>query len=417
MNESFLHFIWKYRLLQGPLTTTEGETLTVIHPGWHNHDAGPDFSTAKIKIGDTLWAGNVEIHVKASDWQKHQHQQDPAYKNIILHVVYENDQPVKGSFATIVVKNAIDKSLHARYIDLIQNKNWVPCEHQASTINYFIWESWKQRLVIEKLENKQQDIQLLLDKTTMDWETAFYISMARSFGFRVNGGAFELLAKSLPLKILARHKNKLLQTEALLFGQAGFLNKSFTDAYPLTLQKEYQHLRDKYQLKPIDENLWRFLRLRPPNFPHIRLSQFAHLIYRSSKLFSYLLDTTNIRDIENMLTVKASKYWNTHYRFEKISHHQEKLLGTSSINLLMINTVIPFLFSYGNYHKNQGLKERAINFLESLPSENNHIITKWKKIGIDSQNASDSQALLFLYKNYCIAKKCLHCPIGKHILA
>lgn len=417
MEEAFLHFLWKYRLLHGALTTTEDEEIIIENPGWHNHDAGPDFLTAKIRIGGTLWAGNVEIHTRASDWLRHNHSKDKNYSNIILHVIYENDKRLNLNTPTLVIKDHIDTGMYDKYLQLINNKNWVPCAKLASGVDHFIWQQWKNRLMVERLEKKYNEIKTLLIKYQNSWEEVFYVQMARNFGLNVNSGPFELLAKSLPLKILARHKGSLLQTEALLLGQAGLLQDTFSDAYPKTLQNEYKHLSHKYRLQPIDANLWRFLRLRPANFPHIRIAQFAQLIHKSTSLFSYVREAAALNDIRNLFIIKASDYWKTHYRFDRTTRSKDKFLGSTAINLIMINTVVPFLFAYGKEKGNEPLRERALHFLTEIPAESNHIITKWKNTGITAESAFQTQALIYLKKQYCTPKKCLHCPVGKKILS
>ena len=417
MNESYLHYLWKYRLFENELTSDEDEAITIENPGHHNLDAGPDFFEARIRIGPTLWVGNVEIHVKSSDWHKHNHDKDPAYQNIILHVVYENDKDIGINAPTLEIKNNVNKRLYERYLDLVNNKNWIPCESLGSRVDYFIWESWKERLAIEKLEHKAGEIKALLTKHKNNWEECFYISIARNFGFKINNAPFELLAKSLPLKYLAKHKNNLLQVEALLYGQAGLLSgKEFEDAYPRTLQKEYKHLQAKFSLRPIDQKLWRFLRLRPANFPHIRLAQFAQLIHKSTSLFSFVLEAQEIQDIKNLLIVKASNYWENHYTFDKVSPAKAKFLGNSAIDLVIINTIIPYIFVYGMVKEQQSFKERALDFLSELPPESNSIIKKYSRMGLEIRNAFHSQALIYLKKNYCTPKKCLHCPVGKQIV-
>ncbi len=363
MEEAFLHFLWKYRLLSGTLKTTEGEEILIENPGLHNHDSGPDFLTAKIRIGGTLWAGNVEIHTLASDWIKHKHQHDKNYANIILHVIYDNDKNLNLNSPALEIKNHINPDMYEKYLELINNKNWVPCAKLASGVDHFIWQQWKNRLLVERLEKKFNEIKTLLIKYQNSWEEVFYVQIARNFGLKVNSGPFELLAKSLPLKTLARHKQSLLQTEALLFGQAGLLEESFSDAYPKTLQKEYKHLRHKYHLQPVDANLWRFLRLRPANFPHIRIAQFAQLIHKSTSLFSYVIESAALGDIRNLFIIKASDYWKTHYRFDKTTQPKDKFLGNTAINLIMINTVAPFLFAYGKEKGNETLRERALHYL------------------------------------------------------
>jgi len=419
MHESFLHYIWKYRLLKNRLTTIDHQELKVIDTGTHNNDGGPDFLTSQVKIGNTLWAGNVEIHVNASDWIKHQHHKDKAYSNVILHVVYNNDKPLpapNNNIPTLEIRNNISIELYNTYINLINNKQWVPCTGLANSVDSFIWNSWKERLMIERLEHKSQDISQLLQYHNNNWETSFYISLAKNFGLKVNAVPFELLAKSLPLKYLAKHKDSLLQIEALLFGQAGLLNNNFEDAYPKVLALEYKHLRNKFSLSPIDPSLWKFLRLRPANFPTIRISQFAKLIYTSHKLFSYILENPTAKQLHKLFHVKATEYWDTHYSFKSESEFKNKYLGSSTINLILINTIAPYIFYYGIAKNNYVYKEQAIDLLQTLPAENNNIIRHWHAIGITSTNAFQSQALIELKKNYCTPKKCLSCPIGKQII-
>ncbi|MEA3505591.1 MAG: DUF2851 family protein [Bacteroidota bacterium] len=419
MHESFLHYIWKYRLLKNDLITTDNQEVKIIATGNHNSDSGPDFLTSKVKIGNTLWAGNVEIHINTSDWVKHKHHKDKSYSNIILHVVYNNDKELpspNNNIPTIEIKRNISLDLYNIYIDLINNKQWIPCATLAGEIDYFIWEKWKERLTIERLERKSEEIATLLNYHNNSWETAFYISLAKNFGLKVNSVPFELLAKSLPLKYLAKHKNSLLQIEALLFGQAGFLNNDFEDGYPKALKMEYQHLKNKFSLTPINTELWKFLRLRPANFPTLRISQFARLIHTSQQLFSYILEFSTANELRSMFLVKASEYWNNHYTFDKASEKKEKYLGDNAIDLIIINTVAPYIFHYGQVKDNAFYKEKVPELLNSIPAENNNIIRKWNKIGIKTNSAFQSQALIELKKNYCTPKKCLSCPIGKQII-
>lgn len=417
MEETFLHFLWKYRLFSGALKSAAGEHIFIEHPGTHNQNAGPDFLTAKVRIEGTLWAGNVEIHVKASDWKKHHHDKDKNYQNIILHVVYNDDEDIGLNAPTLNINQNIDIGMYDRYKNLVNNKNWVPCEMLACHVDHFIWQQWKNRLTIEKLEKKYHNIDVLLQKYRNSWEETFYVTLARNFGLNVNSAPFELLAKSLPLNVLSRHKNNLLQIEALLYGQAGFLDQPLKDAYPKTLKSEYEHLKNKWKLQPVDVNLWRFLRLRPANFPHIRISQFAQLIYKSTSLFTYIREATQLGDISNLLIVKSSPYWNDHYRFDKKTQSSPKFLGQTAIHLILINTVIPFLFAYAKKTGLEKMKDRSLEFLAEIPSEKNHIIKHWDAMGIESPSAFHSQALIYLKKNYCVPKKCLRCPVGKKILS
>ncbi len=416
MNEDFLHFLWKYQLFTKELQTVKGEKITVIHTGWHNQNAGPDFTTAKVKIGNTIWAGNVEIHIKTSDWLKHGHQYDKAYQNIILHVVYEHDETLDDKFPTMVIADFVDKKLVEKYNELITYKRKILCESFLHEVDSFTWTTWKNTLIVERMEEKYQHIKLLLDKHVNNWEEVFYILMAKNFGFKVNSIPFEMLAKSLPLKYVAKIKNNILDVEALLFGQAGLLNNDFSDEYPNNLKKRYQHLKNMWNLSPIDEQLWRFLRLRPPNFPHIRLAQFAQLIHRSKSLFSHTREAQNIEEITHLLYCEASTYWETHYIFDKSSVKKSKILGEHSAHLIMINTIAPILFAYGTYHQNEDMKEKAIDLFYKIPHEKNQIINRWKKLSIQVENAADSQALIHLNNEYCVRKNCLKCAIGTKIL-
>jgi len=420
MTEDLLHYIWKYQRFNTDLKTVEGSSFEVISPGTHNFNSGPDFLNAKIKINDTIWAGNVEIHIKSSDWFKHKHNMDMAYNTVIMHVVWENDDQVcdkKGNIiSTLVLKNNIDSSLIERYKYFIENKSWIPCEKLLHTVNPFIIFSWLESLSIERLQDKTDAIFKKLLLSTNNWEKVFYEMLARNFGFNLNSDTFELLAKSLDIKYLAKHKNNLLQIEALFFGQAGLLNDDFMDEYPNTLKKEYLFLQNKFILKPIESHLWKFLRIRPGNFPTIRIAQFSSLIHKSSGLFSKIIEARSLREIQKFFMVDCSEYWETHYIFDVESKRKNKNLGSSSINLLLINTIIPFIFAFGSFKKEQRYKDKAIDFLDAINAEQNHIIRHFLKSGIVPENALQSQALIQLYHNYCLKKKCLNCSIGDALL-
>lgn len=420
MTEDFLHYIWKYRQFEfSNLQTTAGEKLVIIHPGEHNHDAGPDFQNAKIKIGKTTWAGSVEIHIKSSDWIRHMHQNDAAYSNVILHVVYEYDIPVvmnNISIPTLEIKKLIRPKTLQGYMALLKGEVDIPCRNSISGVNRIIIRSWLDNLLVERLMQKSAFIEQQLQKTTFDWEESFYRVLARNFGMKVNGEAFEQLAASLPQIILAKHKSSLKQTEALLFGQAGLLQRKFKDEYPTELSKEYNFLRSKYNLSHLLPQVWKFSRLRPPNFPTIRIAQFAALVFNSQHLFSKILEADKLQDAEKYFQISPSKYWNNHWTFDKISNSTAKNLGQSSIHLLLINTIIPFIFYYGKYKGVDTFSERAILWLEQLPAESNTILNDWKKLNIIPENAAQSQALITLKNDYCRNKKCLDCAIGIQIL-
>lgn len=422
MTEDFLHFIWKTKMFNTALITEENEEIKLIKQGHHNKDGGPDFTNARIKIGTTIWAGNIEIHIHSSDWYRHSHDGDPKYDNIILHVVYENDRPVQRRngepIPCLKLKDSFDLGLYAYYLDIIGSDRWVACQNMIAGMPEIIVNKMLEGMIIGKFSEKSIFIKNALKKNRNNWEQTFYEQLARNFGFKINAEAFEMLAKSLPMKCLAKHKNNLFQLEALCFGQAGFLKREYTGEYPKSLQQEYNHLRQKFSLIPIDEKLWQFLRLRPTNFPGIRISQFAALIGNSSHLFTKIIRAKTIKELRGYFEVAASEYWDSHYRFEKKARGRPfpKKIGRNSINLLLINTVIPFIFIYGDARANNKLKEKAIDYLSKLPAEDNSILNNWRKTGISIRSALDSQALLQLKKKYCDRKKCLECQIGNYLL-
>ncbi|MFZ4401252.1 MAG: DUF2851 family protein [Bacteroidales bacterium] len=421
MTEEFLHYLWRYKLLNGELKLSDDEKLEILNSGMQNTDAGPDFFNAKIRIGETLWAGNVEIHIKASDWYLHQHQNDKSYDSIILHVVYQNDIEVKrqngNKIPTLIAKDYFDQNLFLSYQEFISNKNWIACENSISNATAFIINSWLERLLIERIERKTLEIKSKLITNNNNWEVTFYQLLAKNFGSNLNSFPFELLANSIPIHLLSKHKNSLFQLEALLFGQSGLLNDEFIDRYPLELYNEYTFLRKKYNLQPIAGHLWKLLRLRPASFPAIRISQFADLIYHSQHLFSKIVETENLAEIYNIFQINASEYFNTHYTFDaKIHKAKSKLIGKNTIDLLIINTVVPFLFLYASEKDEKKYQDKALKFLEQIKSEENSIIKKWINIGITVDNAFKSQALLELKNNYCNSKKCLQCSIGNSLL-
>ena len=419
--EEFLQYIWENRLFYtDDLTTTSGEPVEVIKPGQRNSDSGPDFFNAKIKIGETVWAGNVEIHKKSSDWQKHNHQNDLAYDSVILHVVETDDLPVKRTnnklIPTVLLK--YPEQLQINYQSLLDAQTWIACQNQFHKVDPVVLQLGFNRLMIERLEDKTGEIIKRLEQNNNDWNETFYQVLAKMFGFKVNAVPFELLAKSLPLKTLAKHKNSLLQLEALLFGNSGLLNNQLLgDSYFLELRNEYSFLYKKYKLKGVESHLWKFMRLRPGNFPTIRISQLAALIYRSHGLFSKIIEIDKINELKKLFEVTASEYWNSHYNFNKLSkRNSEKALGETSVNTLIINVVIPFLFVYGEKQNRENLKNRALEFLEQLPPERNSVITNWEKLGIEVRSAFETQSLLQLKNIYCKKKKCLNCQIGVKIV-
>jgi len=419
MNEQFLQYIWKYRLLNPELHTLGGERLTVLHPGLQNTDGGPDFFNARIRINETVWAGNVELHSRSSDWIRHRHQFDPAYDNVILHVVYENDQEIRQKYKavmpTLVLKNNFPSAIEDRYTVSMRNHLWIPCFHLINGNTYNIIKLWAPSLVTERLHEKSGFIFRLLDEYA-DWDEVLYILLAAGFGFRINALPFELLARSVPLKIIRRNADSLFRLEALLYGQSGLIGRNPRDKYRRSLQKEYLHLQRKYGLKPLKPSLWKWLRLHPGNFPDIRISQLAQCMFNCKAEPRYLLDITDIKRLEDFFMLKASQYWDTHYRFGKSSGRKEKRTGVSSARLLLINSLAPFLFAFGSARDISPFSMRAIELLESLEGEENHDTRMWSTLGVRAANAMESQALIQLKRNYCDHKRCLECRAGLKLL-
>ena len=421
MSEDFLHYVWKFKRFQNlNLFTTEGLPLHILQTGIHNLDAGPDFSGAKIKIEDTVWAGNVEIHIFSSDWEKHKHQEDPAYDNVILHVVFEHEKDIIRKDGSLIpcleLKELIDENVYQQFLHLMHSNNWIPCQQQLPLVDDFVKRNMIERVLVERLEQKTEYIKASLQLNKNSWEETFYHLLSRHFGMKVNALPFELLAKSLSSTILAKHKNNNLQLEALLFGQAGMLANLFNDPFPKKLQKEYDFLRKKHSLTPIPGHLWKFLRLRPANFPTIRIAELAALITKSSHLFSKILEAGNIQELDELFKVEVSDYWANHYVFDKPSKPKSKSFGKSARENLIINVVAPLLFLYGQIKQSEKHREQAFEILLQIGPENNSIIRNWAACGIKAANAFESQALLHLYKNYCIQKQCLRCNIGNNIL-
>lgn len=419
MEEKILYFVWKYKLYETKqLIDSEGGQLEIIKKGMQNNNAGPDFVDAQIKMGGTIWAGNIEMHINASDWNKHKHNKDKAYNNVILHVVVNNDKEVfneKGN-KVLALKINISQSILNKYYFLIRNEETPACRKELGNINTFKLNLWFNNILFERLNGKTELIAEKLKAGKNNWEEVFYQILARNFGFSLNAEPFERLAHSLPLKYLAKHHDNLLQIEALLFGQAGFLQAELRDNYYTVLKREYTHLQKKFKLKPIEKYNWKFLRSRPSNFATVRIAQFAMLIYQSKALFSKIINANSVSEIKKMFRIKPSGYWLNHYTFEKKSVIKEKQLGSGSIDNLIINTIVPFTFLYGEFKANQLLKDKAVRMLENLKPERNHITRIWDNAGIKIENAFLSQAVIQQTKNYCQKQRCLDCGVGSELL-
>lgn len=423
MHESFLYYVWQLQYFnKNALKTTDGERLEIFNPGTLNTNSGPDFLNSKIRIGNIDWAGNVEIHTKASDWHQHQHNTDPAYDNVILHVVWKNDKPVKRADQTILpvleLNSLVDEGLIEGYKKLVNSPSSIPCEKSIHQVEEIIRLSMLDKALMQRLESKVGQVLLLLKQHQNDWEAITYQLIGRNFGFKVNSEPFFQLVQAVPRKLLLKHADSLIQIEALLFGQAGCLEYSVKDDHLQLLQREYAVLLKKYSLEGTQINVaaWRFLRLRPANFPTLRIAQFAALFNQRKNLFSQILEITTRQQFINLFDVRTSEYWNHHYRFARKTTQSLSGMGDDSIVNLIINTVVPLLVAYGRYQDEQQYIDRAVSLLQEIPAENNKIVRAWKEIGISARSAFDSQALLELNNNFCMKRKCLVCNIGNSLL-
>jgi len=421
MKEDFLHHLWKYKLFSSlKLQTTQNEAIVIVSSGQHNQNTGPDFFNAQLKINNQLWAGNVEIHVKSSDWYVHGHEKDVNYESVILHIVYEHDVDVfrkdNSVIPTLELKNYIDKDVLNNYKQLFSsNQKWINCEYDISSIDKFKLSNWLERLYIERLEQKSELIEQLLIDSNNDWEAVLFKLLAKNFGLKVNGDAFFSLAGQLDFSILRKEQHKLFSLEALLFGQANLLTETIEDSHYLQLQKEYEYLKSKYSLSSTLSIPFQFFRLRPNNFPTIRLAQLASLFHQQQNLFSKVIAITDVEEYYKLFNISMPLFWKERYSFTTKSKKSEKKLTKSFIDLLLINTIIPLKFMY---LKSIGkLNETEIlQLIKQLKSEKNTIIDKFYKLNISSGNALESQALLQLKNSYCNAQKCLHCAIGNTLL-
>lgn len=422
MREELFQFIWQYRLYSatGNLFTTDGQLIQVAHPGYPNKNAGPDFLEARIRMGATLWAGHVELHLKSSDWKRHHHEEDPLYNKLILHVVFQHDETIAtadGSvFPTLELGPHLNQELLLRYENLLNQTRFVPCAAHLEDITELQWVNLKSRMLSERLEQKIQEIRLTRYRVKGNWQELFYLELASGFGLHVNKDIFRQLAASIPLNILSRCKQSLFRIEALLFGQAGMLDSEFHERYPRLLQQEYAFLRIKYNLKSIPQEHWKFLRMRPANFPTVRIAQFAALIHQSSQLAGKILEAETLHQLESLFTIELSPYWLTHYTFQEASSEKNKAPGKAFIRLLILNVLIPYVYVYGKDNAREIYCTKAMHWLHHLPAESNHILSDWKKLGAPIEHAADSQALLHLKTTYCDHKACLHCSIGYQVM-
>ena len=409
MKEQFLQYVWFSRLFSAEQQTTDFQRVEIIDVGQKNTNAGPDVFNAKIKIGDTIWAGNVEFHADADDWQQHRHHNDKAYDSVILHVVLKTGKNAVRSNGTLVPQMVLKYPKKAEKMFEKIDLPFIECASEFSETAKNNLEKSLEMLVNERLEQKSAAIETLLAQTQNDWEEAFYITTARSFGFGTNAAPFEQTARNLPQKIIAKHKDNILQIEAMLFGVAGFLENEQQDDYFKSLLTEYQYFKHKFELKNIDKSMWKFLRLRPTNFPTIRIAQFAVLIHNSSKLFSKIIEQKSYKNLLDLFTCEPSEYWQNHYLFGKISEPRSKKLSKSSVDIVLINSVIPFLYCYAKKYQNEEMKKNVFSLLRKIPAEKNHITFGFENLGIKSHSAFDSQAITQLKNLYCNRKDCYNC--------
>ena len=417
--EQLLHYVWKHKIFPlKELKTTTGQQVEVIDTGLANTDAGPDFFNAKLKLDGVLWIGNIEIHERSSDWFKHGHHADAGYNSVILHIASEIDTEISRSNGERIpqIQLICPEAVRTNYKELLETDSYPPCYRIIPSLPPFTAHSWMTALQMERFEQKATLLNERLKRCQGNWEDAFFITLARNFGFGLNGDAFETWAHRLPFRAVDKHRNDLFQIEAIFFGQAGILEDSDGDGYYLRLKKEYTYLQHKFGLIPMDASLWRFLRLRPANFPHIRIAQLACLYHRAYGLLSRIMETETLQGVRDILKGGTSEYWLTHYTFGGSSPSRPKTLSNTSPDLLIINTVVTFLYAYGLHKGNRVLCARAGSFLEELKAENNYITRMWEQCGMKASNAADSQALIQLKKEYCDKKKCLYCRIGYEYL-
>lgn len=423
MSEAFLHYVWQMQyFIKDGLVTTNGEPITVFKPGTLNKNAGPDFLQARLKVGELEWNGHVEIHLNASDWQAHKHQNDDAYNNVVLHVVWNSDTEMARADQTVLpcleLKHRVAAPLLHTYEKLVNSEERIPCKRLFASVPPIYKTTMLDRMVVERLEQKAEDILVLLAANHQDWEQTTYQTLARNFGFKVNAEPFARLAEVLPWKLIAKYRNSPLQVEALLFGMAGFLETETSDTYHEALRHEFQTLERLHRLegRKLKASMWRFLRLRPANFPTVRLAQFSTWLSQNTALYAPLTEAANSEDLRNLFRVTASDYWHHHYRFGKRARGYKPTVGVDSIENIIINTVAPLQAAAGKWYGQQELIERACVLLQQLPAEKNQVTRLWHSLGWDAQTAFDSQGKIQLYRAYCERRRCLSCSVGNQVL-
>ncbi len=421
MNEALLHTIWKYKLLgQTQFKGSKQEDIEVVSIGEHNQDSGPDFFNSKIKINNILLAGNVEIHIKTSDWLKHNHQQDKAYDNLVLHVVYEHDKELsqneKHNVSVLELKNYIKPSLLNQYNQLQLSKQTIACGKSITTVSDIVWKSWLDRLAVARIEQKTAYIEHLFEYSKQSHEDALYILLCRNFGFKINNDAFELLGKALPYSTLKKYADNPIQIEALLYGVAGFLDELFEDKYPKQLQNEFEFLKHKHQLVPLKKENWKFSKTRPVNFPTIRIAQLASLVNKQQSLYHLIEQKPDFKTIKLFFDIEPNDYWKTHFKFDVESEESSKIFGETALHSVIINTIVPYLFFMSKHNLHSDYVEYALDLLSQLPAEVNTKTKEFLKLGIKTENALESQAQIQLFDALCTKKLCLQCNVAEFLL-
>jgi hypothetical protein len=416
MNERLLQYIWQFQYYQQQhLQTTSGESLQILHPGTLNTHQGPDFSAARIRIGQTILAGHIELHILSSDWHRHKHSGDTHYNNVILHVVWTDDGATPAHIPVLVLENRVSTLLLERYTGMMQTISVIACHHHLPVLNELAWFAWKERLMVERLERKSQQIILLLQQSQGHWDEVFWWQLAAGFGSKINAAFFERVAKSIPYAVLKRHRHHLDEIEALLFGQAKMIHTGLKDPYAKALLRNHQHLKKKYALDTVDGGPV-FLRMRPASFPTIRLAQLAMLLHQREHLLDQIRQVNSIEELMRLFQTKASHYWNTHFVFDEPVSQEPRFVGQQMLLHLMINVVVPILFAYGQEKGNAQQKEKVLHWLYQLAPEQNKITRYWKSTGIPNRSALDTQSLLELHTQYCVNKRCLECSVGNRLL-
>lgn len=420
--EKLMQYVWKHRLWRSEdMVTNTGKKVRVVDPGLLNTDAGPDFFNAKIEIDGHMWVGNVEMHYRATDWKRHHHDSDKAYDSVILHVVAKDDAPVRRTNGELIPQLVLEVSpqFNADYASLVGATIEVPCAEKIKQVPHLTIVEWVEGLAFERLHGKVERIHQLLDSFNGSWEDVCYVTLARNFGFGINNDAFERLARRTPLRLLGKHSDSVLQIEALLFGQAGMLDaqKPGMDSYYNQLCTEYAFLSNKFQLTPMEKDSWKLFRIRPQNFPYRRIAMLAQFIEGGFRMMNRILEAEGEKEMRALFEVELSGYWTKNYTFGKPNERATATLSRSSIDIILINTVAPLLYAYGELTGNYEMTDKAIKLLEELRAENNSIVSHFVAYGIDCPDALTSQALVQLKREYCDARKCIYCKIGHHLLS